>query len=47
VPQGGGAAAAMAEARRGVAQVEPGREQLAGRVVPQALDVQLDPSRAR
>ena len=35
----------MAEARRGVAQVEPGREQLAGRVVPSALDVELDSGR--
>ena len=31
----------MAEPRRSVAQVEPGGEQLAGRIVPQALDVEL------
>jgi hypothetical protein len=42
VPQCGGTAAAMTEARRGVTQVEPRREQLASRVawVPQ-LDASM------
>ena len=45
MPQRGGTAAAMAEASCGVPQVEPGREQLAGRVMSQPLDVELDPGR--
>jgi hypothetical protein len=46
VPQGGGAAA-VAEAGGGVAQVEPAGEELAGGVVPSALDVELYPGRVR
>jgi hypothetical protein len=37
----------MAEPRSSVAQVEPGGEQLAGRIVPQPLDVEIDTSRGR
>jgi hypothetical protein len=39
------AAAAVAEAGGGVAQVEAAREKLAGGVVPSALDVELHPGR--
>src|SRR5258707_6524942 len=42
MPQRGSPAAAVAEPRRGVAQIEPCSEQLAGRVVPQSFDVELD-----
>ena len=42
VPQCGRSAAAMAKTSRGVTQVEPRREQLARRVVPQPFDIQLD-----
>ena len=45
VPQCGGTAAAMTEARRADAQVEPCRQQLASRVVPQPLNAQLDTGR--
>ncbi len=47
VSQCGGPAAAVAEARRSIAQVEPGRKQLAGCVVSQPFDVELDSSRGR
>src|SRR5580693_210484 len=42
VAQGGGAAAAVAEPGGCVAEVDSAREQLAGRVVAQSLDVQPD-----
>src|ERR1700677_4582851 len=45
--QRGGMAAAMAEASRGVAQVESRREQLARWVVPQPFDVELYSRRSR
>jgi hypothetical protein len=44
VLQRGRAAAAVAQPSRRVLQVEPCREQLAGRVVAQRLDVQIDAS---
>jgi hypothetical protein len=40
VAQGGGAAAAVAEAGGGVAQVDASGQELAGRIVPQRLDVE-------
>jgi hypothetical protein len=40
----GGRPAAVAEPRRGVLQVETCREQLAGGVMPQRLDVELHPA---
>jgi hypothetical protein len=43
VPQGGRAAAAVAEAGGGVTQVEAASKELAGGVVPSALDVELHP----
>jgi hypothetical protein len=45
VPQRGRAAAAIAKTRRGVTQVEPRREHLTRRVVPQPFDVELDADR--
>jgi hypothetical protein len=45
VPQGGRAAAAAAEARGDVAQVEAAGQELAGGVVSTAFDVELDPGR--
>ena len=47
MPQRSGSTTAVTEARRSVAQVEAGREQLAGRVMSQSLDVELDPGRGR
>ena len=41
--EGGGAAAAMAEAGGGVADVDAGGEQVRGGVVPQALDIDRNP----
>src|SRR6266487_5412076 len=43
VPERGRPAAAVAEPRGGVAQVEAGGEELAGGVVPEPLDVELHP----
>ena len=43
MPKRGRAAAAVAEPRGGVAQVEAAGEELAGGVVPPALDVELHP----
>jgi len=43
MPKGGGAAAAVAEAGGGVAQVEATGQELTDGVVPTALDVELDP----
>jgi hypothetical protein len=40
-------ASAVPEACRGVTQVKPGREELAGGVGPQFLDVELDTRRSR
>jgi hypothetical protein len=47
VPQSSGPATAVAKARGSIAQVESGREQLTGRVVPQPFDIELDASRRR
>ena len=47
MPQRGRAAAAVAEAGGGVAQVEAAGEELAGGVVPSALDVELHPGGIR
>jgi hypothetical protein len=44
MPQGGRAAAAVAEAGGGVPQVEAARQELAGGVMPSALDVELHPN---
>jgi len=41
VPKRGRAAAAVAEAGSGVAQIEAAGEELAGGVVPSALDIEL------
>src|SRR5208337_184 len=43
VPERGRSAAAVAEARGGVARVEAAGEELAGGVMPSALDVELHP----
>src|SRR5437764_12045772 len=47
MPKGGGAAATVAKARGGVAQVESAGQELAGGVVPAALDVEVHPGGLR
>ena len=47
MPQRGRATAAVAEAGGGVPQVEAAGQELAGGVVPQALDGELDTRRGR